>query len=97
MCLFLLIVCDATNRHDAKRQDQSNGKEGDEAAGHLPDGTDLPPPPPKPASKQKSTGKEAAGEHMVLSVNVETQAHKLFMLACPVTLAKNSAMHRVEC
>jgi len=90
MFWFLLTVRGAANRHDAKRQVQSNGKEGEEAAGDLPDGTDLPPPPPKPKSKEKSTGKEAAGEHM-LSVNVKTQAHKLFMLACPVMLAKSYA------
>ncbi len=94
---LLLTGCGAADRHDAKRQDQSNGKEGDEAAGGLFDGTDLPPPPPKPKSKEKSTGKEAAGEHMVLSVNVKTRAHKLFVLACPVTLAKSCAMHRIEC
>ncbi len=64
----MLTVRGAANRHDAKRQDQSNGKEGDDAAGDLPDGTDLPPPPPKPKSKEKSTGKEVAGERMVLSM-----------------------------
>jgi len=96
MFWFLLTVRGAANRHDAKRQVQSNGKEGEEAAGDLPDGTDLPPPPPKPKSKEKSTGKEAAGEHM-LSVNVKTQAHKLFVFACPVMLAKSCAMHRTEC
>lgn len=95
---LLLTGCGAADRHDAKRQDQSNGKEGDQAAGDSPDGTDLPPPPPKPKSKEKSTGKEPApGEHLVLSVNVKTQAHKLFELACPVTLAKSCAMHRIEC
>lgn len=90
-------MCGAANRHDAKRQDQSSGKEGDEDAGILPDGTDLPPPPPKPKSKEKSTGKEVAGERLVLSVNVETQAHKLSVLACPVTLAKSCPMHRFKC
>ena len=97
MFWFLLTVCDAADRHDANRQDQSNGKEGAEAAGDLPDGTDLPPPPPKPKSKDKSTSKEAAGEHMVLSVNVAIQAHKLYVLACPVTLANSCAMHRFKC
>ncbi len=97
MFWLTLTVFGAANRHDAKRQGQSNGKEGDEAAGDLPDGTDLPPPPPKPKSKEKSNGKEVTGECMVLSVNVETQAHKLCVLACPVTYAKSCAMHRVEC
>ncbi len=97
MFWFLLTVCDAADRHDAKRQDQSHGKEAHEAAGDLPDGTDLPPPPPKPKSKEKSNGKEAAGERMVQSVNVKTETCKLFVLACPVTLAKGCAMHMIEC
>lgn len=94
---LLLTVCDAANRRDAKRQDQSNGKEGDEAAGSLPEGTDLPPPPPKPTSKEKSTDKEVAGECLVPSQYVETQAHETFVLACPVTPTKSCAMHTTEC
>ncbi|KAL0025776.1 hypothetical protein WJX77_011147 [Trebouxia sp. C0004] len=81
-------------RHDAKRQDQTSGKEGEEISGDMPDGTDLPPPPPKPKSKEKSNGKEVTEQR--LDASLSTGQHDTVKAPKPSHSAEGKAAAKPE-